>query len=135
LTLTHQALGSLVGGRRSTITLALSALSDRGALLHQDRGWVLIERSPLPPISQIRPDEPRRIGDGDGRWAPSPEPAVFALPELSDSVQRLREQHAQNIIRVRDRLRRASEFAARSAELRKRIRDERHLRRRLPPSS
>lgn len=46
LALTHDALGALVGARRPTVTLALKGLSKRGALMHQDSGWLLLE--PLP---------------------------------------------------------------------------------------
>src|SRR5579884_2134845 len=44
LALTHEALGALVGARRSTVTLALGELTSRGAIVHQDRGWLLLER-------------------------------------------------------------------------------------------
>ena len=37
LALTHDALGALVGARRPTVTLALGELTDRGAIVRQDR--------------------------------------------------------------------------------------------------
>lgn len=40
--LTHSMLGALVGARRPTVTLALGDLVDRGALLVQDDGWLLL---------------------------------------------------------------------------------------------
>jgi CRP/FNR family cyclic AMP-dependent transcriptional regulator len=48
LVLTHETLGALVGARRPTVTLALRNLSQRGAIVHQDSGWLLLE---LPPAS------------------------------------------------------------------------------------
>src|SRR5205814_1889348 len=47
LHLTHETLGGLVGARRSTVTLALGQLTEGGAILRQDRGWLL----PVPPAS------------------------------------------------------------------------------------
>lgn len=46
LKLTHDALGALIGARRPTVTLALRELSERGAILRQDTGWLLLEPSP-----------------------------------------------------------------------------------------
>jgi CRP/FNR family transcriptional regulator, cyclic AMP receptor protein len=44
IALTHGALGGLVGARRPTVTLALSALRRRGALVRTERGWLVLER-------------------------------------------------------------------------------------------
>ena len=47
LSLTHELLGRLVGARRPTVSLALKALIDRGALVRrQDRSWLLLEPAP-----------------------------------------------------------------------------------------
>src|SRR5204862_7030718 len=46
LHLTHETVGGLVGARRSTVTLALGQLTDDGAILRQDRGWLLLEAPP-----------------------------------------------------------------------------------------
>ena len=43
LKLTHDVLGALIGARRSTVTLALRALTERGAVVRQDEGWLLLE--------------------------------------------------------------------------------------------
>jgi len=40
--LTHAALGGLIGARRPTVTLALGNLTAGGALLRQQRGWLLL---------------------------------------------------------------------------------------------
>jgi CRP/FNR family transcriptional regulator, cyclic AMP receptor protein len=41
LVLTHETLGGLIGSRRSSVTIALSRLAERGHLLKHDRGWLL----------------------------------------------------------------------------------------------
>lgn len=41
ITLTHAALGGLIGARRPTVTLALGNLASAGALRRQQRGWLL----------------------------------------------------------------------------------------------
>jgi len=43
LSLTHVTIGALIGARRSTVTLALRELVDRGALLKHEQGWLLVE--------------------------------------------------------------------------------------------
>jgi len=51
LPLTHAVLGLLIGARRPTITLAVSALRERGALARTERGgWLL----PHPPGEDVR---------------------------------------------------------------------------------
>ena len=61
LSLTHEVLGALVGARRPTVTLALGELAERGAVVHQDGGWLLLE--PPPMIGEI---ERRRILEEPG---------------------------------------------------------------------
>jgi hypothetical protein len=46
ITLTHDAVGEMIGARRPTVTLALRELADRGALFRQDGGWLLLEPAP-----------------------------------------------------------------------------------------
>lgn len=60
LNLTHGTLGALIGARRSTVTLALGELADRGSLVKQHHGWLLIE-PPAQPTSALcdRTDLPR----------------------------------------------------------------------------
>src|SRR5436305_5260475 len=43
LSLTHEVIGTLVGARRPTVTLALGELAKRGAVVQQDAGWLLLE--------------------------------------------------------------------------------------------
>jgi len=41
LPLTHETLGSLIGARRPTVSLALGDLAERGEVVRQDGGWLL----------------------------------------------------------------------------------------------
>jgi CRP/FNR family cyclic AMP-dependent transcriptional regulator len=44
LALTHEAVGRLIGARRPTVTLAMRALADRGAIVRRsDRCWLVCE--------------------------------------------------------------------------------------------
>ena len=96
--LTHDVLGGLVGARRSTVTLALGELAERGALIRQDRGWLLLEEPPTVTGEFPRIDEPRLVEDvGDG-WRRALDPLSQPEPEpdgsqLIDLVARLREEH------------------------------------------
>lgn len=62
--LTHSALGGLIGARRPTVTLALSELTERGAIMRQADGWLLLEKPNTPDeasgdaIGSPRPLEP-----------------------------------------------------------------------------
>lgn len=42
ISLTHAALGGLIGARRPTVTLALGNLTNAGVLRRQQRGWLLL---------------------------------------------------------------------------------------------
>jgi CRP-like cAMP-binding protein len=61
LRLTHQALGRLAGAQRPTVTLALSELSEEGAVRRTDDGtWLLNPASHA--LSRDRPEEASRPG-------------------------------------------------------------------------
>jgi CRP-like cAMP-binding protein len=126
LGLTHELLGGLVGARRPTVTLALHGLAERGAVAHQDRGWLLLERPVSPPAGEGQElDEPRLMDQAPSIWAaetrPTEDPSE-ALAVLSETVGGLREQHARNVEQVRQRLGRSAVIRDRSAELRRRLR-------------
>jgi CRP-like cAMP-binding protein len=44
--LTHAMIGSLIGARRATVTLALGALARSGAISREPRGWLLHRQMP-----------------------------------------------------------------------------------------
>ncbi|MBV9309364.1 MAG: Crp/Fnr family transcriptional regulator [Solirubrobacterales bacterium] len=50
LALTHDNLGALIGARRPTVTLALKELTGRGAIVRQERGWLLLEQLERSPV-------------------------------------------------------------------------------------
>src|SRR5580704_1554278 len=72
LSLTHETLGSLIGARRPTVTLALRKLSEKGSVVRQESGWLLLEPPPEP---EGTPKElaPELAGISLSRWAPGPE--------------------------------------------------------------
>jgi CRP-like cAMP-binding protein len=119
ISLTHDVLGGLIGARRSTVTLALGELSERGALVRQGAGWLLLEPPPsasghIPDVeapSQVPAATEWELGeaDADRTWQHH--------QELLETVARLRQQHALNKEKVRlqlERLRRARETRARN---------------------
>jgi hypothetical protein len=143
LALTHETLGSLVGARRPTVTLALRKLTDDGSLVAQDPGWLLVAPPPQPaePTHRIVPAPPNRLALGP--WAALPrreeeeeedEDLSISYAELLETVHRLREQHASDQQQTRERLMRVRNDRVRIAALRKRITED-ALRRRRPPSS
>jgi CRP-like cAMP-binding protein len=119
ISLTHDVLGGLIGARRSTVTLALGELSDRGAVVRQGAGWLLLE--PPPPPSGHIPDfeVPSRVQVA-AEWKlaePDADPTWRQHEELLETVARLRQQHDRNKEKVRvqlERLRRARETRARN---------------------
>jgi CRP-like cAMP-binding protein len=137
LSLTHELLGAMIGARRPTVTLALGELAERGAVVHQDRGWLLLER-PEPASNRLTMlDPPRQLDNGNNVWVYPSAPADGAedrLGVLRDTVRGLRDAHVRNIRLVDDRLRQSALSQQRSRELRDSIRGRR-LSRRLPPSS
>ena len=136
LNLTHDSLGALIGARRPTVTLALGELTERGAIVRQGRGWLLVESPVQPGHAPSRPDDPVLLDVGPADWggpaeaAPIPEDDVESL--LS-TVARLREEHIRNRERVRERLRELADARRRVTDVRARIAQE-NVSRRGPPS-
>jgi CRP/FNR family transcriptional regulator, cyclic AMP receptor protein len=137
LTLTHEALGALVGARRPTVTLALRKLIRQGSILHQDTGWLLLDPPPEPARQSPKIVPPEPMGQSISRWAPAaardPDPSQ-TYADLRATVRRLREQHAYDREHTLDQLRRVKRTCVRTTAVREQIsRDA--LRRREPPSS
>jgi hypothetical protein len=135
LALTHETVGGLVGARRPTVTLALRKLTDDGALVAQDSGWLLLEPPPVPsePIAAIAPTQLAESLLGVWAPAPSPDPSI-AYAELRETVRRLREQHRADCQETRERLDRVRTARARILAARRQIAQD-PLTRRVPPSS
>jgi hypothetical protein len=123
VSLTHEALGGLIGARRPTVTLAIGELTDSGAIMRQDGGWLLLRR-PEPSIREhlLRLEDPRPLESRSSDWARRAGDAAELRSThevLQDTVMRLREQHLRNADQMRDRLRRVHATRARVAERRR----------------
>ena len=107
LSLTHETLGGLIGARRPTVTLALRKLSEKGSIVRQESGWLLLEPPPEP---EGTPKElaPELAGISLSRWAPGLElldPSV-RFADLIETVLRLRERHVYDRQQTREQLQR-----------------------------
>ncbi|MBV9797112.1 MAG: Crp/Fnr family transcriptional regulator [Solirubrobacterales bacterium] len=136
LSLTHEALGALIGARRPTVTLALGELAQRGAVVHQDRGWLLLQKLPETSGEARNIEAPRVLDDGPSEWTDEPEPADGeGRAELLTTVRRLRIDHLRNREDVQERLRRIATARARSKALQEQVQERRRLRPRPPRRS
>src|SRR4051812_8363951 len=121
LHLTHEVLARLVGGRRPTISLALTTLAERGTVTrHPDGSWLVVaERPSLPPHDQDGAPPP--VGLTDAAEAPAEhEPwQSVAREELLASTRRLRAEHEAAVRRVTAGRLRYAETRERSEWLRR----------------
>jgi hypothetical protein len=92
LKLTHDVLGALIGARRPTVTLALRDLSERGALVRQDSGWLLLEAptEASRPLASLR--NPALLGASGGNWADTRAAAAAAAAAETASFESLRDR-------------------------------------------
>lgn len=114
VSMTHDVLGALVGARRPTVTLALGELSERGAIVRQDRSWLLLEPPPSSSRAAATFDDPAPIPAGDEAWRTrdldSQEAPEFQRPAdevhvaLLETVRRLRQEQQRAAADVRDRV-------------------------------
>jgi hypothetical protein len=94
--LTHEALGELIGARRPTVSLALGELIDRGAVVRQQTGWLLLESLDTGTTAAPVVEPPVLVHDVESRWAAAPAPPPPPPPreaigtELLETVARLR---------------------------------------------
>jgi hypothetical protein len=103
LRLTHDVLGALIGARRPTVTLALRDLSERGALVRQDSGWLLLEAptDTARPLASLR--SPSLLPEDSGGWvddhaasAAATAAETASLEILRERLNHLRERHSAN---------------------------------------
>jgi CRP/FNR family cyclic AMP-dependent transcriptional regulator len=124
LAVTHDALGALVGARRSTVTLAVGELVERGAVVRQDRGWLLLEQLPEVEAEPSLPDAPELSIDSPSAWvarAEAPEFPVSSHEELHATVARMRVEFEQRREDLKQRLARARRTRDSVAERRERL--------------
>jgi CRP/FNR family transcriptional regulator, cyclic AMP receptor protein len=132
LKLTHEALGALVGARRPTVTLALRDLAERGAIVRLEEGWLLLESPPESGEAAERPPVPVVLEDSTSAWTPqtnghaAQETAMFdSYNVLIDTVETLREQHAKNRDKFRERMTALARERERCRKIRRRIAQDR----------
>ncbi len=61
LKITHEALGAMIGARRSTVTLALTELANNGAVLQRSSGWLLLKPPPEQRADGSRIESPEAL--------------------------------------------------------------------------
>jgi CRP/FNR family transcriptional regulator, cyclic AMP receptor protein len=137
VTLTHDALGALIGARRSTVTLALGALAERGAIVRQERGWLLLETPPdVPADDDPWVEEPTLLSDEHTAWAQTIDDEDEERSDyetLIATIATLREEHLRSRERVSELLEKLSVERERCADVRRRISRE-GVTRRAPSS-
>lgn len=145
LKLTHEALGALIGARRPTVTLALRDLAERGAIVRQEEGWLLLEPPPEGTQAPERPPVPQVLEDLPNGWTLSADADALHLnaarmsdahAALSETIAALREQHTKDRERFDERIKTLAGERERSRSLRRRItRDRVRRQTRRSPSS
>ena len=141
LALTHDALGRLIGARRPTVTLALGELTDRGAIVRQVRGWLLLERLPAASGPRPRLEEPEPLNETVSDWGTAPRPVEHTDGgELSDAERdelrqtfiRLRAEYARNRRLTQARLTALADARERTRQIRWKITQQTSDRPRAP---
>jgi CRP-like cAMP-binding protein len=134
--LTHDALGACVGARRPTVSLALKELSDRGAILRQSGGWVLLEPLPGMPEAPETPWEPGvELGEAAGHVWDDMDPHDLPAEHSRDVeavLAALRESHSKAQRDVTRQLAESRDLRARNVALRAQVATARRRRRPAP---
>jgi hypothetical protein len=143
LGLTHDVLGALVGARRPTVTLAMRELTERGAIIRQDHGWLLLEAPPTASTSMELLSSPVLVEDDDSTWSVSEEhqdrrnaqaELEASFNALRDTVSTMRERHRRDADRFKEQLGRLTSSRERCAESRREVARQRLSRERSPSS-
>ena len=125
MSLTHDTLGGLIGARRPTVTLALRELVERGAIVRQGDGWLLLASPPEPDAADESAGGPSLIASGPTVWGERERvlgaPAGAAYEELRATVRRLQEQHRGTSERMQQRLQHSRAVRENAAESRRKI--------------
>ena len=138
LSLTHDVLGEMIGARRSTVTLALGELSERGAIVRQDAGWLLLDPPPAAAETLPELEQPVLLSGAGSSWTAAEEtpplPAEASHAELRQTVALLRKEHRERVVGYEQRIRRLASSRQRTRESRRRIANDAISRRRAPSS-
>jgi CRP/FNR family transcriptional regulator, cyclic AMP receptor protein len=150
LTLSHRMLGQLIGARRPTVSTALGELAKQGELARRDDGTWLLTGAPVgvpePEIERMIPMRRRLLPaeapapvetavDAPGVAIAAPEqlaPVHVRGVELRAVLERMRQQHEEQLAEMRDAIERTTQLTARGNELREsfqRTRGNGHTRR------
>lgn len=128
LRLTHDVLGALIGARRPTVTLALRDLTERGAIIRQDRGWLLLELPPGASGQLAKKRTPSLISEAANEWA-KPDDGLAAgslavvdtLTDLRLRIAELHDRHDEDKQTFNDRLTALQGMRERCTESRARV--------------
>jgi CRP/FNR family cyclic AMP-dependent transcriptional regulator len=121
LHLTHETLGGLVGARRSTVTLALGQLTDEGAILRHERGWLLLappRMSEPPDASEPGPELLGPLEPVARVHRPRPSDVAARVKALREATEALRGTGVEARLRLERDLGRLAKTRSRSVELR-----------------
>ncbi|HYB25585.1 MAG TPA: hypothetical protein VEF89_03130 [Solirubrobacteraceae bacterium] len=88
LSLSHEILGGLVGARRPTVTLAVSKLAERGSLIRQEDGWLILEPPGAPLSTEPKAPELLLTARGGSAWT-ARDPVQQGPEELRILIQHL----------------------------------------------
>jgi CRP-like cAMP-binding protein len=148
LDLTHEAIGLMIGARRPTVSLAVRELTEQGALVRQDGGWLLLKPPgvatvlPTPTGVSARPVPLRTVlADETSRWDAQPGQSrrpgadvAESYAALRETLVRMRQQHAQSVERFASTLTALQNTREACEQARRRVASERITRLRPPPS-
>lgn len=101
LSITHETFGALIGARRPTVSLALTELVERGAVVRQDGGWLLLEALPEVPPTVPPVEAPVLLARDETAWTEAPPRPTEPLgAELLETVGRLRQElgHSREMV-------------------------------------
>jgi CRP/FNR family transcriptional regulator, cyclic AMP receptor protein len=107
MVVTHEALGALIGARRPTVSLAVSELIERGAIVRQRTGWLILEEVPAPVACASHAEPPVLHGPAPSPWTAPPSPS----PPRQQDVASIGSEMLATLDRLRTDLRATQERA------------------------
>jgi CRP/FNR family cyclic AMP-dependent transcriptional regulator len=134
LSLTHDAIGELIGAKRPTVSLALKELVQQNAVVRQAGGWLLLKGAPAGVRVPGYASDPVRLSDESSAWRDGGLAAEHAPDHahLRQTVQRLLERHPVEAEHHHERLARTRATRDRSLQLRAQLVPDAVSRRRAP---
>lgn len=133
LQLTHQTLALIVGGRRPTISLALTTLAERGIVTRRrDGSWLLVARNPsLAPNDPVPEAVVPIVQSAEDLMTPPALPTAW-MPDTRDELlataRRIAREHVAAVERAASDVARYEQTRRASEALRQRTASEREAR-------